>query len=224
MDTYSTEDEQIAAIKNWFKKDGLKTLIAVVVISAAFFGYHYHQDKKQADLEKASILYTQLIRVMDQGLDNEEKRQMFDEIYGYISTDFEDSIYASFSAFMRASVDVQDGDYEKAQQTLEWILARKNKPEIDELARLRLARVKASNDQVDEALALIDKGTAFFPSEYAETKGDILAIQGKSEEALAAYEKAKEASHNERPGTILDIKINQLKEDPESTITLKPEA
>ncbi len=222
MDVYTTEDEQLAAVKSWFQHYGFKALLAVAVIAAAFFGYHYNQSQKHAGLEKASILYTQLVRVTDQGVDTKESRQMFDEIYGYLSTDFKDSIYATYAALMRASLDVKENDYEKAEQTLEWILSRKNAPEVSDLARLRLARVKASNNGMDEALVLLDQGSTFYPSEYAEAKGDILRLQNKPEEALKAYELAKATSHNKRPGTILDLKINALKKDPAELMTIKP--
>ncbi|MCY4043679.1 MAG: tetratricopeptide repeat protein [Cellvibrionales bacterium] len=216
------EEEQIAALKQWYSDYGSKILLGLAVVLAAWFGYQFYEKKQQESLTKASILYTQLARAMESGVKDKDSRLLFDEIYGYLSTDYKDSIYATYAAFMRASLDVQDNDLEKAEQTLQWIVDHGNKAkEMRELAVLRLARVKAAQGHFDEALTLLDKGSTIFVSEYAEVRGDILMSQDKIDEALVAYQQAKESSFSKRPGTLLDLKIDGIKKDPDALISIK---
>ena len=216
------EEEQIAALKQWYSDYGSKILLAIAVVLAAWFGYQFYEKKQQDSLSKASILYTQLARTMETGIKDKESRLMFDEIYGYLSTDYKDSIYATYAAFMRASLDVQENDLDQAAQTLQWIVDKGKKPkEMHELAVLRLDRVKAAQGDLDSALGLLDQGSTIFVSEYAEARGDILMRQNKTDEALTAYQKAKETSFSKRPGTLLDLKIDGIKQDPDALISIK---
>ena len=83
-----------------------------------------------------------------------------------------------------------------------------------DLARLRLAAVLLEEKAYEEAQKQLsrDPGEPFVPR-YAELKGDILAAQGKPEEARAAYQKAlakldeiqKSASADQSRGQYRDL-------------------
>ncbi|MNE76342.1 hypothetical protein D3C80_1725720 [compost metagenome] len=82
---------------------------------------------------------------------------------------------------------------------------------LAELARQRLARVLAAQDKVEEALKLLegDADQAYLASRE-ELKGDLLVTLGRSDDAYAAYVKAKAALAEEAAVGGLQMKLDDL--------------
>ena len=71
MEIYDTEEEQLDAVKRWWKENGQSTIIGLVFGIAIILGWNYWQDHKKVQAEQASALYSQLI----QAIGAEKKRQ-----------------------------------------------------------------------------------------------------------------------------------------------------
>jgi predicted negative regulator of RcsB-dependent stress response len=221
MDTYRTEEEQVAALKGIVATHGSKILAVIVVLIAAVFSYQSYQQKQLSDKQNASIYYSQLNDAVGFSEDLDEKQQaVFDANFAALLGEYPDSIYASYATFAKAKLEVSANKLDEAAASLQWIIEQNVAQEIVELARLRLARVIFSQGDLDAALALLNTPSSIFAAEYATSKGDVLVAKGDLAQALVAFEKAKNLAAQQQlaDDRLLDMKINSLKPSADATL------
>ena len=63
MEVYRNEEEQIAALKNWWRANGAIFLLVLVLTVSFTAGWRYWSYRQQRHLKHAAILYQQLINV-----------------------------------------------------------------------------------------------------------------------------------------------------------------
>ena len=184
------EQEQIAVIKDWWRKYGnLVTtgLLAVLVGIAGLQAWRYYRVQQST---AAAALYSQL-DTADQS--NEPKKVQ--DIATSIVSSHGSTTYAVMAQLRAAKSLASANDLAGAKQRLQWVLENAKEDEVRDVARLRLAGVLLDEKNPDEALKLIEaKRSSAFDGMYADMKGDILAVQGKRDEARAAYQAALEKS------------------------------
>ncbi len=216
MDSYTTEEEQIQAIKKWWAENGVSTIAGIAIAIAAVFGWRFYQDGEQAKLEASSFAYEELIQALATARNepNDINIATADHLANQIKETYGDSGYAYFAAFFRAQQAVSDEDYALAEQELNWVLDSGPSEPLRQAAQLRLARVVFAQDRSDEALALlaVDDAGAYGPV-YLETQGDIHLQLEQHQQAVDAYESAQALSTqleiNEPP--TLSIKLTHAR-------------
>ena len=128
-----------------------------------------------------------------------------------LQSDYAGSAYASLAAFMMAKLAVEKDDYAKAILELQWVLNNDEQTEMQDIARLRLARVLLAADQSDKALGELSKITSTaFTGEVEELRGDIYLAQNKPDQARTAYEAARAAQGQGGAGSLLQMKLDSL--------------
>lgn len=195
---YQTEDEQIEAIKAWFRENGRHLLTGMLVAAVAAFGIFSWQQRQQHRADSASADYQNLLqamRALDTGDAAKAKEQLATarHLADTLKTDFDSSTYAQFAALFKAKLAVDENDLAQAETELKWVLEHKPADEIKALAKLRLARVLHAKGDDDGALAQLDEQAAgSYASAYLQLKGDIAQARGDIEAARAAYVRAQE--------------------------------
>ena len=61
MNTFRTEEEQLDAIKRWWRENGISTAVGVVLALGAVFGWRGWQDHQQNRAAEASAVFQQLL-------------------------------------------------------------------------------------------------------------------------------------------------------------------
>ena len=186
MDEFESEDQQIQAIKKWWKENGASVIGGVVLGIAAVFGWKAWVGYQAEVGEQASVLFERLSNSINAGADEAAKSQAEQLITEYPSTP-----YAWFAALAQAKVDAEAGDEAAARERLEWVLAETDQPGIQQLTRLRLARLQLGEGDVVAAAATlggIEAGA--FGGEFAHLEGDIARARGDLAAARTAYEHA----------------------------------
>ena len=182
------EQEQIAVIKDWWRKYGnlITTLaLAILVGIAGWQAWNYYRAQQSST---ASTLYAQL-DTADQS--NEPKKVQ--DIATAIVASHGSTAYAAMAQLRAAKSLAAGNDLAGAKLRLQWVIEKAKEDEVRDVARLRLAGVLLDEKKPDEALKLLEtKPVASFEGLYADLKGDILAVQGKRAEARAAYQAALE--------------------------------
>lgn len=182
------EQEQIDAIKAWWKQHGNAVVLGVtlfVAIVAGSQGWRYYQGQQAT---QAAGLYEVMQGAME-GRDAKKVR----EVAGQLMEQFPRSAYASRAALTAAKANYEAGDAKSAKAQLQWALEHAGSDEIKDAARLRLAGVFLDEKDYAAALKLLDeKHSPAYDGLYADLKGDALAASGKSAEAQAAYKLALE--------------------------------
>ena len=184
------EQEQIDELKAWWSRYGSHVLLAVTLVAliiAGFQGWRYYE-RNQAIA--AAALYEQLEQAGRAG-DHKKVRDIAGRIIGqYGSTPF-----GTFAAFSAARAALDTGDLAGARAQLAWVMSHAQEDEARDIARLRLAAVLLDGKNHAEALKHVEtKPVDSLTALYADLKGDILAAQGKKEEARGAYQLALDRS------------------------------
>lgn len=189
---YQTEEEQIEALKKWWRENGKSTLVSIVVAVALVFGWQGYQKQRQAAVESASVIFQNIVTAANasNGQPTEKQIATASHLAETLIKDYPDSTYAQFAALYKAQFAVDDNKLEEAEKQLRWVLERASMPEILLQTRLRLARVLYARDEFDQALDQLQGDAAGYAAGYEEVRGDIYRAKGEEEKALAAYEKA----------------------------------
>ncbi|KZX82113.1 hypothetical protein A3715_06240 [Oleiphilus sp. HI0009] len=216
MDEFKTEEEQIAAIKNWWKNNGSSVLLAVVAALAIVFGYRAWQNNVENDKATASALYQQLVSISTQqaGLGDDQSASF---IANELKEKFIDSEYARFAALFLAKQAVTAKDYDTALAELDFVLESNEDPRTIHIVNARKARILSAKGEYEAAHALLDASDEAFAPAYLEIKGDIYILQGDRESAkesyLAAFDMVKDAPQR---APLLGVKLSDLGVDTQS--------
>lgn len=226
--SYDGDDEQVEALKRWWKENGNSLLAGVAIVLAAYFGIGRFQDSRSAEAGRASDLYQQMADLAVENMSGAITSDAYQAVQGVhleLRNGHSGSIYSRYAALLMARFHVERNELDKAAAELQWILdnpdvglMREADEELFVIARLRLARIKLGQGAASEALALLQAATikdAFIPG-YAEAEGDVQMALGNADAARAAYRKALvalEASGTGNPA-ILRLKLQELGVNP----------
>ncbi len=221
MDGYATENEQLEAFKQWWKKNGTLTSVALALIIAGLIGAQWWRTQTVAQSEAASAEYQQLI----QGLSKNDA-QVVQQHAARIISQFGSTPYAPLAALALAKIKLEQGDKKAARTHLQWVLDNVNQPALESLARLRLAKIIFAEGEYPVALGLLNAGSSgdstdnqssftnnqsSFTADYEELKGDISLAMKNISEARAAYTKALAAlPENTQKRAQLQMKLNDV--------------
>lgn len=207
MDVYKTEEEQVEAIKKWWQENGKSIIAGVVIGITAIFGWRAYDSHMVVQSEQASVLYEQMI-VAARTSDDENILVYANRIIN----DYKSSSYAVFASLMLAKVAAETGELEQAETHLRWVLKNSSQVEFEHIARLRLARVLIARDKLELATETLNVSKpGDFVARYAELRGDIYVKQGKSDEAIKAYEKSLANTKGSGDSqSVLQMKLDDL--------------
>lgn len=182
------EQEQLDALKTWWKDNG-KWLITALVIALAAYGaltYWKHYQGKQA--AEASTLYDEVLK---QVASNDPKR-INDSVAALVEK-YSNTAYAPRAQLLAVQANMQTKDLARAKTQLEWVIAHASENGLQDTARLKLSGILLDEKNYTEAMKLLNATHPdAFMGLYSDIKGDVLAAQGKTEEARAAYKLAFE--------------------------------
>jgi predicted negative regulator of RcsB-dependent stress response len=187
VEVYETEEQQVEALKSWWKENGKAVVLGAVIGLGGLYGWRYYQGEVQTAKEVTSDAYSQVMTTLDSGSDNAVA-----DVQAFISAN-ESSQYSVLAALQLAKTQVELGDLDGAIKQLTWTVSQTKDEAILPLAQTRLARIYAEQQKFDEALAELDKVTATsWQSKVAELRGDILLLKGDVVAAREAYVSAQQ--------------------------------
>ena len=178
------EQEQLSTIKAWWQQHGnlvTSVVVAVAVAVVGFRGWQWYQGSQAA---QASAVFSVLQNAVS-GKDAKRAR----EAAGELLDKFPGTAQAGYGALLSAKAQLDSGDLKTAKSQLSWAADSAKQDEVRDLARLRLAALLTDEKAFDEAQKQLQKEPlAAFAVEFADLRGDILALQGKKAEARAAWQ------------------------------------
>lgn len=207
MQAYSSEQEQIDAIKKWMRENGLAVFVGVAVGFGGLWGWQAWQDFIDRRAEQASTLYNQILINMDNA-----QTANVDQFADELVEKYAMTSYASLAALAAAKVAAVDSRYDASKERLQWVIDNSQQAELLPLAKLRLARLMLMEENVEEAAALIE--ATEFPASYtarvAELQGDLHVLKGETEQASVAYQTAISAQIPAQNREMIQIKLDAL--------------
>ncbi|PAU65112.1 GTP-binding protein [Pseudomonas sp. PIC25] len=208
--TSRTEEEQLALIKEWWQRNGMPLLTGGALALVAVFGWQGWQKYQTNQAQGASMLYQQLLETALTPSGQPDAGKV-SELAGKLKSDYAGTQYAQYGSLFVAKVAVEAGKLDDAAAELRAIVDKPADATLGELARQRLARVLAAQGKAEEALKLLegDADKAYLASRE-EVRGDLLVQLGRTDEAHAAYEKAKAALSDDAAVGSLQMKLDDL--------------
>ncbi|MFA0380155.1 YfgM family protein [Vibrio sp. 10N.222.54.A3] len=202
MELYDSEEQQVEAIKDWWKENGKAVIFGAVIGLGGLFGWRYYQDSVVEAREAASESYTSVISALDvKGVDAQS------DIQAFIDAN-KDAEYSVLAAMQLAKVQVQADDLAAALEQLEWAKSATKDAALAPLLTYRVARIKAEQGEFDAALtdlaAMTDES---WKGRVAELRGDISLRKGDTDAAYSAYTEAQQAVDASQT---LQIKLDDL--------------
>lgn len=216
MSEYLTEEEQLEALKRWWKENGKNTVAAVVVAVGGYFGFEFWQEQTRIAQEQASAKYQMLIEAVVTApgeAASDAQLATAASLAKELKSEAGSSFYGQSAALFMAKVAVQASELDKAEAELKWVLEQEPEQSVALVTRQRLARVQSAAGRHDDALttlSAVDAGS--FAATYAETRGDILLRQGNSDAARGAYQLALQlqSADGSAQGSALQAKLDDL--------------
>jgi len=182
------EQEQIDALKAWWRGNGnylLGALLIAIVAMGGWRGWQYYQNQQSSEAATLYAEFTRQMKSSDAKRVNDAAAMVMDK---YAATG-----YGPRAALLAAQVNEQVDEQARAKTQLHWVIDHAEEAGLKDVARLRLAAVLLDEKNYDNALQLLEaKHPSSFDGLYADLKGDVLSAQGKNGEARSAYKLAYE--------------------------------
>ena len=177
------EQETLDNIKAWWAQWGnlvIGVIVTACLVFAAFNFWKIYQAKQGTE----AALGFEGLQTVIKGKDNTKISAASDAL----AAQFPRTAFAGLGALAAGKALFDGNDLPNAKKQLQWAADNAKDEDMRHVARLRLVSVLLDEKNMDGAMALVNtKHPDHFASQYADRKGDILFIQGKLEEARAAY-------------------------------------
>ena len=214
MDEFLSEKEQIDQIREWWRENGWYLIGGVALGVLVLLGWNRFNAYQDAQAEAAGTLFVELRQAVDDDAAGDARN-----LLAQLRENYPGSPYTDQGGLAVAVMRLDDGQLDGAGDELRFVMEATSDPELSLIARLRLARVLAQQEEYDEALALLDVDSGNFSGRYNEVRGDIHVALGDPVSARAAYTAALITEES----NLVDRNLVQMKlEDlppPEATIT-----
>ena len=205
MAIYDTEEEQLEAMKRWWKENGTSTVVGVAFGIAIIVGWNYWREHKINQSNQASAIYDQLIKAAET-----DQKESVDKLAKRLQEQFGGSNYAAYGGLFQAKFKVQQGDIATAKDILKKIAEGKDK-ELSHIAKIRLVKLMLATGEYEQGLKVINDvdqaEAAKFSDNYDELVGDLYVALDRLDEARTAYQKALKNGYQ---SPLLQLKIDDL--------------
>lgn len=203
------EQEKIDALKAWWERYGtiiMALVFAVVASIAGWRGWQWYQSHQATQ----AMGYFEALETAA-SVQGDESSARIKAASQALRDNYTKSGYTGRGVLLAAWALQQQNELDAAREQLEWLVQQRSTPELQAVARLRLAGVLLAQEQYDAALEQVgDKVPAGFAALYADRQGDILAAKGNREQAVQAWTRALQSLGADPAAQIIQLKIDAL--------------
>ncbi|WP_235365365.1 YfgM family protein [Proteus terrae] len=204
MEVYSTENEQVDAIKQFFKNYGLTIVLAAVIGFGGVFGWKYWQSHQTNRLQESADAFATVSEALAKPTpENIALAEKFVTDTNYI--------YGALASLELAQIAIDANDLVNGERHLTNAVAKVKNDAFADMLNLRLARVQLALDKTDVALVSLEqvKGKAWNGMKNY-IRGDVLAKKGDNAGATTAYRSALTDENAGAIRSLVELKLNNL--------------
>lgn len=218
MEIYDSEEQQVEAIKQWLRKNGLPVLLTLVISVAGVAAWKSWTNSKNEQREAASVIYQDMMDALalvekTPAAETDKQIATLQHLANQLIEEYSHLQYAHFAALVLAKTAVEKSDLTAAEKQLQWVLAQNADKPLANVATIRLARVMAAQAHYDEALKTLETLTdASFQILVEEVRGDIYLQKGDKNAARLAYQRSIElaGAQSKQPDSLVQMKLDDL--------------
>lgn len=198
MSAHHDEQQELENAKHLWKNGGKWIFALLIAAALAYLGQVIYRNYQAGNHAQAAL---QAAKV---GNDSGK--------LALIQQEFPQSTAAAQASLQVAAALFDEGKLDDAAAAYRWILNHNQTPVFQAAAMQNLANVLLQQQKYDEALSVLNTNIAeSYQPLINETKGDVLAAQGKTQEAAAAYQAALDKlPENAESREVLRLKMSGL--------------
>lgn len=176
--------------KTVWENYGKYAIMAFVLVLVLIAAWQYYANQQERNLLEASRQYDKMMKAF---LAKDSNKA--DDAASLLLDKYENTPYAAFAALLQGRIKVDKNDLAKAEEHFTDAIDLASDGPIAHVARVRLARVLAAEQKLDEALKVLSesKDNEGYVALYEETKGDIYVQQKNFAKAREAYKAAEQS-------------------------------
>jgi predicted negative regulator of RcsB-dependent stress response len=205
IEGYETEEQQVEAIKSWWKANGNTLVIAAVVALAGLWGWRYYNESVISAQEATSQAYTDMLLQFEA----QDGDKDLENISAFAAAN-SDNNYGVLASLLLVKEALAQDNYELAKTQLLQLQTQNSYEPLNAVINLRLARVQAElgeNEAALSTLALITE--KHFLAKAYQVKGTVYLQLGDQEKARSAFQDAINASQG-RINPVLQLQFDDL--------------
>lgn len=179
------EEEQVEALKRWWRENGRAIIAGLLLAVAIVVGWQWWQARQEAQAHRAGQVYAELLAKLDKA--PAEARAPAERLLN----EFAGSTYADLAGLALARIEAEGGQADAARARLQHLTANARDESVRALASLRLARLDWGAGDAEAALRQLEGSLPdAFRAEADTLRGDVLVSLGRLDEARKAYDAA----------------------------------
>ncbi|SFR63198.1 tetratricopeptide repeat protein [Thiomicrospira sp. ALE5] len=187
MSRHNSEQEQLDQLKAWWDKWGTWLLSAILIVVLSFSGWRYWQANQLSQAQTASMTFDMLEVSQQAGQFGEVVREA-----RRLMQDFPRSPYSAAAAMMLATYYIEQGDFDEAQASLEWIMDARVEKVFKDTAAMRLVRLHINAQRYELAQQALDQvESVLLPAatraQYDYHQALVYMYQGNAQQAQDAF-------------------------------------
>ncbi len=194
MSTYDLEEqERLAELKDWWDKWNVWIYAAIAAVLLGVAGVYGWREFQKSQNDQAEVALKSVKQIAKDNAAATDSKKLSDAA-STLADKFPTTFQAIEAQLLAAKAAFAVNDFAAAKTHLQWVVD-KGRETHRNIARLRLATVLLEMKNYEDALKTLDavRDDAYI-SAAADLKGDVLAVQGRRDEARAAYQVAIEKS------------------------------
>ncbi len=201
MAEYLSDEEVTERLKRWWSENGTGLLVGIVLAIGGVVGWRWFDGWRVERAEAASDRYAEYTEARAAGED-------VTDVAAHIAEEFPDSAYRVFTLLHQARDAVEGEEWESAADLLRQSVDIASESVLQDVARVRLARVLHQLERPEDALAVLrEVDGQGFAATVAELTGDIELRRGALPAARAAYQAALDETGAGQGGVLLRLKL-----------------
>jgi predicted negative regulator of RcsB-dependent stress response len=187
IDDFYNEEEQWQRVKRWLRENGPWLVAGVLIGLAGLYGWRWWEARVQGQAVAASEAYQGIITSLESN-----ELDVAIAAADALRSEHAGSAYAQQADLLAARIEVDRGNLGEASTRLERVMGAASDPQLQLIARQRLARVQIAQGNADAALATLAAAEpGAFAARFAEVRGDALYAKGDLPAALSAWREAE---------------------------------
>lgn len=197
-------NEELASAQRWWRKNGGPAVVGLtigVLLLAGWYGWHWYQARQNTH---AADIYSQV----QYGIASDNVTGGVINRVDTLTNDYSGTPYAATAAMALAAYYVDQKQFGKAAERLQWASSNGDDAGLRAIATVRLARVQWADNKPAAALKTLDSDhPKAFDALFAEATGDVQRAKGNRQAAHAAYQRALKALPEDTPRQMLQTKL-----------------
>ena len=197
---------------DWIKTNYIKIILVVLILSIVFGWIYYRNLIQEENSKKASILFEEFNFLLNKDDIDLEALTLLRE---KTKDKYPDQIYSILMDFEISQLNYNLNNFQESLNNLRAINLeleqRGNEASfLKDLSRLRLSLLLISENEIDEALEILNKNFIFFEELKYEFLGDAELKSSNQEAARKNYETALELTSSEIHKELIRIKLSSI--------------